>query len=213
MKNVFESIVTQMTLKCDMEMITTNMFESLSTQMKLKCGDEKLKKNKFESISTQMMKLRRDEICFPMNNSVNGLLGKYANVNVLQLVIDEYLAQKLPPKQGGYNVKTVQLVTHRCVNQKLPRNSGGGDMNLTRQMSIIVMMKIRKQRGLLTCIQRLLSQNSLEILQFVIPLSGLYRHLLLCSAWVCFILEGSKIMKAWEGERVHTCMYRTYVDR
>ena len=90
MKNVFESIVTQMTLKCDMEMITTNMFESFSTQMKLKCGDEKLKKNKFESISTQMMKLRRDEICFPMNNSVIGLLEKYTDVNVLQLVIEKF---------------------------------------------------------------------------------------------------------------------------
>ena len=74
-------------------------------------------------------------------------------------------------------------------------------------------MKNTEQGRLLRDVQRLLSQNSLEILQFVIPLSGLYRHLLLCSAWVCFILEGSKIMKVWEGERVHTCMYRTYVDR
>ena len=141
MKNVFESIVTQMTLKCDMEMITTNMFESFSTQMKLKCGDEKLKKNKFESISTQMMKLRRDEICFPMNNSVIGLLKKYTDVNVLQLVINNYLAQKLPPKPGGY------------------------DMNLTRRVSIRAMMKNTEQRTLLRDVQRLLlSPNNLEIL-------------------------------------------------
>ena len=60
-------------------------------------------------------------------------------------------------------------------------------------------MKNTEQGRLLRDVQRLLSQNSLEILQFVIPLSGLYRHLLPCSAWVRFILEGSKIMKAWEG--------------
>ena len=110
-------------------------------------------------------------------------------------------------------MNTVQLVTYRYVDQKLLPKHGGYDMNLTQRMSIKVMMKNKKQRRLLTDVQRLLSQTSFKILQFVIPFSSLYRCLLLCSARFCFVLEGSKVMKAWEGDIVHTCMYRTYVDR
>ena len=58
--------------------------------MMLECGDEIVKKIMFESVSTQMMMLRGEDICFPMNNSVIGLLEKYTDVNVLQLVIDKF---------------------------------------------------------------------------------------------------------------------------
>ena len=133
-------------------------------------------------------------------------------MNVLQLVVNKYLAQKLPPEPGQYNMNILQLMTYKHVDQKLPPKHGGYDMNLTQRMSIKVMMKNTKQRRLLTDVQWLLSQTSFKILQFVIPFSSLYRCLLLCSAWFCFILEGSKVMKAWEGDMVLTCMYHTYVD-
>ena len=85
------------------EIMMKNMFESILTQIMLKCGDEIVKKKMFESVSTQMMMMCGEEIDFPMNNSVDGLLKKYTDVNVLQLVIDNYLAQNLLPKPGGYD--------------------------------------------------------------------------------------------------------------
>ena len=90
MINMFGSVFTQMMLECGNEVIMKKVFESVSTQMKSECGDGKSKKNKFESVSTQMMMLRGEDICFPMNNSVIGLLEKYTDVNVLQLVIDKF---------------------------------------------------------------------------------------------------------------------------
>ena len=76
-------------------MLHTMMFE---------CGDEIVKKIMFESVSTQMIMMCGDEILFPVKDSVNGLLKKYTDVNVLQLVIDNYLAQNLLPKPGGYDI-------------------------------------------------------------------------------------------------------------
>ena len=71
--------------------------------MMLECGDEIVKKIMFESVLTQMMMMFGVEIGFPVKDSVNGLLKKYTDVNVLQLVIDNYLAQNLLPKPGGYD--------------------------------------------------------------------------------------------------------------
>ena len=61
----------------------------LNTMM-LECGDEIVKKIMFESLSAQMMMMCGGEICFPVKDSVNGLLKKYTDVNVLQLVIDKF---------------------------------------------------------------------------------------------------------------------------
>ena len=107
---MFESILTQMLFECGNEVVMKNVFESVLTQMKLYCRDEKLKKNKFDWGSTQIMMMCGEGMCFHVKDSMNVLLKKFTHVNVLQLVINNYLEQKLPSKPGGYDVTSIRVM-------------------------------------------------------------------------------------------------------
>ena len=77
-------------------------------------------------------------------------------------------------------------------------------------MKIVMMKNMKALEGATTAITKQFGDYAV-CHSFVWFVQVFTRYYAVHGFW--FILEGSEIMKEWEGDGVHTCMYRTYVDR